>query len=455
MVRFFFWYHDQSHKTKKHDDTKTMKGKEELAKTTTDLEVGHEQAPSVDREKQTTGIRWRRIGVITGLIVLVAAVILIPVGILVIKDDKPVEAQPVIFDTDYGPFIDDGKIISVSFLLDLKFVVATSEDPLLSAKCVAKHLDLAGRSDIPVGAGASFPPYEQRGGVCAVPGLVGFALESVCSDVDLPIHENGIEAMVKMIMESGRDDWWYIVVGEQSTVKTLVKSYPEAANKIDTLIIMGGDWCAGYEPYPDVLAPVDETNIACDPAAANDILDASISPFNHIYYVPVVMADEIGGADYMKIVEAAESEANVGAAAMLDFYRAWSEPGRADPSLLIHLEAMEYDPETESVPQFDPCAVMLALELLATEDCEDRVELFKFHAVHFYEAVCPILENHVRPFHSMLEKKLLTFRNNALLSLHSHLTQRILPRKSFLSWLLLATSLPKPKTASTLIWQLA
>lgn len=323
--------------------------------------------------------------------------------------------QPIIFDTDYGPFIDDGKIISCCFivyqvknpssfvlvfysvfatglllnsgdLLDLKFVVTTSENPLLSAKCVAKHLDLAGRSDIPVGAGQQFPPYKQRGGVCAVPGLVGFALESVCSDIDLPIHENGTEAIAKMIMESGRNDWWYIVVTGQSTLKALVDSYPVAASKIDTLIVMGGDWCSGFEPYPDVLSPVDETNIACDPAAANDVLDASVSPFSHIYYVPVVMADTIAGKDYMKIVDAAESGTNAGAAATMDFYRAWTKAGRANSSLLIHLEAEEYDPEKESVPQFDSCAVMLALELLDDENCEDRVELFKFHGVHFYEA---------------------------------------------------------------------
>lgn len=251
---------------------------------------------------------------------------------------------------------------------------------------MAKHLDLAGRSDIPVGAGQNFPPYNQRGGVCAVPGLVGFALESVCSDVDLPIHENGTEAMAKMIMESGRNDWWYIVVTGQSTLKALIDSYPLAASKIDTLIVMGGDWCSGFEPYPDVLSPVDETNIACDPTAANHILDASISPFSHIYYVPVVLADKIAGKEYMKIVDAAKSGRNAGAAATMEFYYAWSAAGRANSSLLVHLEAEEYDPETESVPQFDACAVMLALELLDDKKCEDRIELFKFRAVHFYEA---------------------------------------------------------------------
>ena len=89
-------------------------------------------------------------------------------------------------------------------------VLTTSEDPTLSAKCVAKHLDLAGRPDIPVAIGSEFPPYEERGSVCGIPGLIGFALEEECKDVDLPLVENGLEAMVEMIMDSGRDDWWYV-----------------------------------------------------------------------------------------------------------------------------------------------------------------------------------------------------------------------------------------------------
>ena len=84
--------------------------------------------------------------------------------------------QPVIFDTDYGPFIDDifalGLLINSGDLLDLKYVIATSESPDLSAKCAAEQLSLAGRSDVPVGIGATFPDYSMRGGVCAVPGLV-------------------------------------------------------------------------------------------------------------------------------------------------------------------------------------------------------------------------------------------------------------------------------------------
>lgn len=306
------------------------------------------------------------------------------------KSDKKSDKQPIIYDTDYGPFIDDvfalGLLANSEDLIDLRYVLATGENPTLGAQCAAKHLSLAEKYDIPVGIGAEFPDYIHRGGVCAIPGLVGFALEEKCSDGPaLSVDEDGIAAVASMIIDSDRDDWWYLVVGGLSSVQALVENYPDAASKISTLVIMGGNWCINFQPYPDVDAPTDETNIACDPGAANFVLDSSVSPFENVYFVPVAVADEIGGEDYMKIVQAANDGSDLGAKATIDFYKAWSAAGRADPSLLIHLEALTYDPETESTPMFDPCAVMLVLELL--DDCEDRLSLFEFDAgVHFLEA---------------------------------------------------------------------
>jgi inosine-uridine nucleoside N-ribohydrolase len=129
-------------------------------------------------------------------------------------------------------------------ILDLKLVITTSENPTLSGKCVAKHLNIAEVSDLPVLIGSTFPPYEERGSVCGIPGLVGFSLEDECSDVELPLVTNGLETMVEMIRASGRDDWLYIVVGGQTTLKDMIEQYPDAAAAIGTLIVMAGNWCA-------------------------------------------------------------------------------------------------------------------------------------------------------------------------------------------------------------------
>jgi hypothetical protein len=146
-----------------------------------------------------------------------------------------------------------------------------------------------------------------------------------------------------------------------------------------------GNWCAGFEPYPGVMAPTDETNIGCDPVAANFVLDTTNIVFKNVYYTPVEVADVIGDDDYSLIVKAAESGASASAVATLDFYKAWSAAGRADPDLLIHAEALTYDPEIQSTPQFDACAIMLALDLASAEKCDSNLALFDFPAVHFYE----------------------------------------------------------------------
>ena len=299
--------------------------------------------------------------------------------------------QPVIYDTDYGPFVDDvfslGLLANSGDLIDLQYVITTSENPALSAECVGKHLRSADYGNVPVGIGAELPPFGQRAGICNTEGLLGFSLEEKCREgLDVSVDEDGISSVASLLEGSDRDDWWYIVVGGQTSLKKLVDDYPDAADKISTLVIMGGNWCSGFDPYPGVTAPTDETNISCDPAAANFILDKSSTNFEKVYYVPVVVADAIAGEDYIKIVEAGDSGADVGAAATIDFYKAWSAAARMDDKLLVYAEAMKYDPETESTPQFDACAIMLALELLQDDSCEDRMSLYTFNSgVHFSE----------------------------------------------------------------------
>ena len=243
-------------------------------------------------------------------------------------------------------------------------------------------------ADIKIGQGVSYPDVSLRAGVCYDNGFtrLGMPLAETCNDGPaLPFDTDGIASLAAMIEESDRDDWWYMVLGGQTSLKVLIEDYPVAASKISTLIVMGGNWCADFQPYPGVDAPTDETNISCDPGAAN-FVSSTESPFDEIYYVPVVVADEIGGEDYMKFVDAAVSGADAGALTTLEFYKAWSAAARLDSSLLIYAEAWKYDPETESTPQFDACAVMLALQLLDDDKCDDRMSVYEVESgVHFLE----------------------------------------------------------------------
>ena len=139
------------------------------------------------------------------------------------------------------------------------------------------------------------------------------------------------------------------------------------------------------EVYPDVYAPTEETNIANDPAAANFVIDGRFSPFDTIYFVPVAVANKISGDDYIKIVNAGRSGSNRCANTTIDFYRAWSAAARNDTQSLLHAEAMKYDPEIEAPPQYDACAVMLALQLLDDDSCQDRMKVYDVEGVHFLD----------------------------------------------------------------------
>jgi hypothetical protein len=97
--------------------------------------------------------------------------------------------------------------------------------------------------------------------------------------------------------------------------------------------------------------------------------------FPNIYYSPVVTAAPLSGNDYKLITDAATATAttsgennnkadNAAAKAMFDFYKAWSAVSRLKPELLVYLEAMAYNPDTESTPQFDAVAVLLAMDIV-------------------------------------------------------------------------------------------
>lgn len=303
---------------------------------------------------------------------------------------------PTILDTDYGSFIDDifavGLLLQSNDVLDPRLILTTSEHPDWSANCVSEQIfrsDLG--YDVPVAMGETLPPYSERGTVCGIPGLIGFALEDTCKDnkPQQPILPNGVEYAAKLIQESTRTDWVYIVVGGQTSLQKLIREYPHIMTKIQTLVIMGGNWCTGFDAYPDVPTPTAETNIGCDINSANAVLELaakSNASFPDIYYVPVAMVDVLEGNDYSLIMEAASPtnpEFSKAAEATIDFYKAWSVSARANRSLLVHKEAMTFDPATQSTPQFDACAVLVAMDVVRKR-ASARASLHPFaNGIHF------------------------------------------------------------------------
>merc|ERR1712227_586590 len=93
------------------------------------------------------------------------------------------------------------------------------------------------------------------------------------------------------------------------------------------------------------------------------------------------MGSPLSGDDYALITKAAST--NSAAKATIDFYEEWTANARANPDLLVHLEATTYDPAYESTPQFDAVAVLIAMDV-ARGNPSARVLQEEFaNGVHF------------------------------------------------------------------------
>lgn len=109
---------------------------------------------------------------------------------------KPV---PLILDTDIGSDIDDTWALAMilrSPEIDLRMVTSAAFDTTYQAKLAAKMLQIAGREDVPVGIGV-----RGSGNLEGCSNILDWV-----EDYDLSsypnLYEDGVDAMVKYIMES-------------------------------------------------------------------------------------------------------------------------------------------------------------------------------------------------------------------------------------------------------------
>lgn len=205
-----------------------------------------------------------------------------------------------------------GFLLNSEDLLDLKMILITAENMTLPAKCVAKHLDQAGRfGDIPVGLGSILPLYyEEATSECLWHSWSCWLCLGEWMHWILTCHWWKTVSLLSMI-------WFLHLIAttggtlpseaKRHCVISFKQQYPKAAAKLDTLVVMGGNWCAGFNPYPGVTVPTgtllwnkipmlllfyslhmiyysltDEMNIGCDPMAANDVLESDTTPFTKI-----------------------------------------------------------------------------------------------------------------------------------------------------------------------------
>jgi inosine-uridine nucleoside N-ribohydrolase len=179
--------------------------------------------------------------------------------------------QRVVIDCDPG--IDDAVALMLAMAspnIDLCAVTTVAGNVSLSQTTVnaLRILEMAGRTDISVGAGCGRPlvrlsPYAKE--VHGEDGLgsIGLAPPSTAAG---ELH--AVDLIAKVAEE---DRFTLVAVGPLTNVAVLLARHPSVASQIDQLVIMGGAWGGGNT------SPAAEFNIYVDPEAAARVFDSGVA----------------------------------------------------------------------------------------------------------------------------------------------------------------------------------
>ena len=184
---------------------------------------------------------------------------------------------PVILDADIGTDIDDTWALAQllrSPELDLKLVLTATGDTRYRAALAAKFLEVAGRSDIPVGIGQDQGPMgEDRRNL--TPWLVGYDLGKYPGKV----HADGVGALIDLVMQS-TEPVTIIAIGPVPNLALALQREPRIAAKC-RLVGMHGSIDVGYGGSA---VPAAEYNVKDNPAALRAVLAA---PWRDILLTPL------------------------------------------------------------------------------------------------------------------------------------------------------------------------
>lgn len=260
---------------------------------------------------------------------------------------------PVILDTDIGGDIDDTWALAMilkSPELDVKLVVSDAGNTPYRARIIAKMLETAGRTDVPVGVGIEHENYCH---LRQATWVEGYELANYPGTV----HKDGVGAIIDTIMTSP-DPVTLICIGPVPNIGEALRREPRIVENA-RFVGMHGAVYKGYRGNP----PGRECNVAnftpdCQAALSAD-WDVTITPLDTC---GIVVLD---GEDYQAVRHCQDPVIQ----ALMENYRAWLQHSGQTTS------AADKTLKTKSSTLFDLVAIYLAFseELLVMEDLPIRV----------------------------------------------------------------------------------
>ena len=171
---------------------------------------------------------------------------------------------PVILDTDIGDDIDDMWALVLALKspeIDLRLVVTDFGNTEYRARIVARVLETAGRTDIPIGIGIK--ENDEEGGQAEW--VRGYDLARYPGRV----HRDGVQALVDAVM-AAKEPLTLVAIGPPPNLKVALEREPAIAGKL-RLVGMFGSLRKGYGGKP---TPEPEWNVKARLAAARAVLSA-------------------------------------------------------------------------------------------------------------------------------------------------------------------------------------
>ena len=183
---------------------------------------------------------------------------------------------PTILDTDMGSDVDDALCLALALAapeLSLLAVTHVTRDTHARARISRRLLDLAGRADIPVFAGAAAPrtgPLDRFVWF----GNEGDGIVDPKTAATLVVSpEPAVAAMARILR--ARADVELVAVGPLTNVAALFDAHPALVSRIRRLTIMGGHLRAARYGG-QTFAPGIDYNLCSDPAASLIVLGANV-----------------------------------------------------------------------------------------------------------------------------------------------------------------------------------
>ena len=179
---------------------------------------------------------------------------------------------PVLIDCDPGH--DDAIALLLALAspeLELLGVTTVSGNQTLEKTTAnaIRVLDFVGRGDVPIAAGADRPLVRERFVAAYVHGESGLDGPALPPPQRAPSTAHAVDFLAERVLSSPRPVT-LIPIGPLTNVALFLARHPEAAARVDRVVLMGGAIGEGN------VTPAAEFNIWADPEAAQRVLDSGL-----------------------------------------------------------------------------------------------------------------------------------------------------------------------------------